>query len=211
MVSIFFRVVIVYTLLSLGMRWMGKRQIGELELSELICTLLISEIAALPIGDPELPLMNALLPILFLGAAEVLLAGWKQKSPKIERALDGEADYLIYQGKIRQKALEENRISLSELLSEMRTQGIGSPADLRYCILESNGKLSMLKKEATQDNGIAHILICDGVPQVKNRAALGIGEEKWREMLGEDRAEDIFLLTADDGGRIEKIRKERKT
>ena len=82
MASIFFRVLVVYVFLGISMKSMGKRQIGQLEPSELITTLLISEIAALPIDDPDLPLLNAVIPILLIVAGEVQISAWKQHAKK---------------------------------------------------------------------------------------------------------------------------------
>ncbi len=209
MIAILFRTLIIYILLCVAMRWMGKRQIGELELSELIFTLLISEIAALPIGDPDLPLLNAILPGCFLVSAEVLIAGWKQKSQKLESTLDGDPVYLIYKGRILQRKLEENRISIGELLSEIRQKGIGDIREIDYCILESNGKVSILEKQDRGHGGIAHVLVADGVLQKENLDALGLDPERIGKACGPGGEKSVFLLTIDDDGKINRIEKEK--
>ena len=123
MVSIFIRTFIIYILLSVTLKTMGKRQIGELDVNELVSTLLISEIAAIPIDDPDLPLMNAIIPITFILSIEIILSHAKTKSNKLKKYVEGRPAFIIYKGKINQKELKENRISINEFLSEMRNQG----------------------------------------------------------------------------------------
>ena len=98
MASIFFRIVLIYFFLSLTLKLMGKRQLGELEVGELVSTLLISEVAAIPIDDPDLPLLNALIPILFILSAEILLSSVKNRSEKLKRLIEGQPVYIIYKG-----------------------------------------------------------------------------------------------------------------
>ena len=105
MVSIIIRTAIIYILLSFELRIMGKRQIGELDVSELVSTLLISELAAIPIDDPDIPLLNAIIPMLFILSAEILLSTVKNKSEKLKRIIDGEPTYIIYKGRLLQSAL----------------------------------------------------------------------------------------------------------
>ena len=93
MASIFFRTIIVYLLLSLSMKIMGKRQIGELDVSDLISTLLISEIAAIPIDDSDIPLMNAVIPILFIVCLEIIISAAKNRSNKIKRPVEGPPEF----------------------------------------------------------------------------------------------------------------------
>ena len=96
MTSIFIRTIIIYVILNIMLKIMGKRQIGELEVNELVTTLLISEIGALPISDTNIPLLPAIIPILFISSAEVLISVVKNKSARIKRAVEGEPVYIIY-------------------------------------------------------------------------------------------------------------------
>ena len=198
MASIFVRTFIIYIIIAFALRLMGKRQIGELEVSELVSTLLISEIAALPIADPDIPLLNAIVPVLFIFSLEIIISSLKNKSEKLKKIVEGEPIFLIYKGKIKEKALRENRISLNELLCEARLQGIGDVSDIYYSILEQNGQISFLKRG--QDEKIALPLIIDGEIKEESLSFTGISntgllEEIKRRALT---LEDIFLMTADE-------------
>ena len=116
MTSIVVRTVIIYITLSISLRIMGKRQIGELDVGELVSTLLISEIASIPIDDPDIPLMNAVMPILFILSLEILISTIKNKSEKMKGLIEGKPQYIIYKGRVLQKVLNENRISINEIL-----------------------------------------------------------------------------------------------
>ena len=210
MAAIFIRTLIIYIMISVAIKFMGKRQIGELEVSELVSTLLISEIAALPIADQDIPLLNAIIPLFLLVCLEIIVSFTKNKSEKIKRAIEGKPAFIIYQGKLNQDVLAENRISVNELLSEMRIQGVGDIRDIYYAILEPNGKLSIIQKN--NENKIAHALIIDGYLDEHTLSALGYGAE-WleKELLKRKmHKSDIFLMTVDDAGDTYIIRKENK-
>ena len=96
MASIIIRTAIVYALLTFSLRITGKRQLGELDVGELVCTLLISELMAIPIDDPDIPLLNALIPTLLVIALEIIISGIKNKSEKLKRAIEGSPTYIIY-------------------------------------------------------------------------------------------------------------------
>lgn len=208
MSSIFIRTIIIYVILTLLLKVMGKRQIGELEVNELVSTLLISEIAAIPISDTDIPLLAAIIPIAFIVALEILTSALKNKWNTLKRAVEGEPTYIIYKGRLRQDVLIKNRISINEVLTEMRIQGIGSIGSVYYGILEQNGKLSLLSKGG--DGKLAHSLIIDGAVEESTLGNLGL-DEKWLKMvLTEKNTElcDVLLLTIDDEGNTDIIKKE---
>ena len=157
MASIFIRTLIIYLFLSISLKIMGRRQIGELEVGELVSTLVISEVAALPIADPDIPLMNAIIPVLFIVCLEIIISSAKNKSEKLKKYIEGEPIFLIYKGKLQQKQLKENRISVNELLCELRMQGCADINDVCYAVLEQNGKLSVFEN----DESFTHTLIID--------------------------------------------------
>ncbi len=209
MASILVRTIIIYILLSFSLRIMGKRQLGEMDVVELVSTLLISEIASIPIDDPDIPLLNAIIPILLILSAEVILSTVKNKSEKLKESLEGKPLYIIYKGRLLQDALRENRISVNELLSEMRSQGIGDISEVNYAILEQNGSLSLLKKA---ENDMAHTLVIDGHIMVDDLKSLGYNE-RWLEKevaARKTRLEKIFLMTVTDEGDVNIILKEEK-
>ena len=207
MTSIVIRTIIVYILLSFALRIMGKRQLGELDVSELVSTLLISEIASIPIDDPDIPLMNAIIPILFILAVEIILSTIKNKSEGLKELIEGKPQYIIYKGRLLQKTLKDNRISINELLSEMRTQGVGDIDDVYYAAVEQNGSLSILKKE---DSNMAHPIIIDGKMIEENLKAHGYDERWLNKRLGEKKVkmEEVFLMTVSDDEKINIIKKE---
>ena len=124
MASIFIRTILIYVFLAISLKIMGKRQIGELEVNELVSTLVVSEVAALPVADPDIPLLNALLPVALIVCLEIIISAVKNKSEKLKRRIEGEPIFLVYRGKLQQKALCDNRMSVNELLCEMRMQEI---------------------------------------------------------------------------------------
>ena len=210
MTSIFIRTIIIYVILNVMLKIMGKRQIGELEVNELVTTLLISEIGALPISDTNIPLLPSIIPILFIASAEVMISIIKNKSAIIKRAVEGEPVYIIYKGRLRQKALGDNRISINEVLTEMRVQGIADIRDVRYAILEQNGKISFLKE--SDNPNIAKTLIIDTHPDMQNIKEANLTLEWVKEQLNERGIpmSRVFLMTVNESGAINIIEKEEK-
>lgn len=223
MASIFARIFIIYVLLSAVLKIMGKRQIGELEVSELVSTLLISEVAAIPIDDPDLPLLNAIVPILFILSAEVLISTVKNRSGRWKRAIEGEPVYLIYKGKLLQERLTQNRISVNEFLSEMRVLGCADISDIEYAILEQTGKISVILKGASSPltpralehpdrSGMAHTIVIDREICRSNLTSLGYDRGWLDKVLAKNniRLSEVFLMTIDDEQRINIIKKDKK-
>ena len=207
MASILIRTVIIYILLAFSLRIMGKRQLGELDVGELVSTLLISEIAALPIDDPDIPLLSAVIPILFILSAEIIISTIKNKSEKLKNTIEGNPTYIIYKGRVLQNALLENRISVNELLSQMRVQGVSDIEDVYYCIVEQNGSLSIVKRD---DTPLAHAIVIDGTVIYKNLQFAGFSNEWLENTLKNSniKLDDIFLMTATDDGKTKIIKKD---
>ena len=204
MTSIFFRTTIIFIMLSLCMKLMGKREIGELEVGELVTTLLISEICSIPIDDPDIPLLNAIIPVLFIVSCEILISFVKNKSRRLKKVFDGNTVYLISNGKINQKALRDNRISIEELFASIRQNGVGSLSDVSYCILEANGRISVIKNDST----LSYVAISDGeaIPELLKKRGL---DKSWlKKNLNGKKEKDVFLMTVDDDGTINIILKE---
>ncbi len=209
MTSIVVRTVIIYILLSFSLRIMGKRQLGELDVGELVSTLLISEIASIPIDDPDIPLLNAIIPILFILAIEIILSTVKNKSEKMKKLIEGKPEYIIYKGRLLQKTLSNNRISINELLSEMRIQGVGDIEEIYYAAIEQNGSLSLIKKD---DANMAHAIVIDGKIIDGNLTAHGYDKNWLKKRLDEHGARlyDVFLMTINDEGKINIILREEE-
>ncbi len=207
MTSLVVRGLIVYVLLSFSLRMMGKRQLGELDVSELVSTLLVSEIASIPIDDPDIPLMNAIIPILLILSMEIILSTIKNKSESMKAIIEGKPEYIIYKGRLLQNVLKDNRISVNELLSELRSQGVGNIEDVYYAAVEQNGNLSVIKRE---DGELSHALIIDGTVIEENINALGYNDVWLKKKLKERRIrqDEVFLMTVTDDGHIYLIIKE---
>ena len=188
---------------------MGKRQIGELEVNELATTLLISELGALPISDTDISLLPSIIPIMFIVSAEVLISAIKNKSVLLKKAVEGEPSYIIYKGRLVQRALAENRISVNELLTEMRIQGIADIQDVRYATLEQNGKLSFLKESDSPN--ISKAIVIDTVPDKTVLKQEGLSENWLNKKLKDENTKlsEIFLMTVNENGDIHIIKKEK--
>ena len=224
MITVVLRTLIIYIVLNVTLRILGKRQIGELEIGELVSTLLLSELATTVISDTSVPLAYSLLPITLIMSFELLTSDIKNRSPLLKRVFEGTPGVLIRRGVLDQEALKKMRISVEELLSAFRLQGIVSISQVYYAILEQNGQLSViLRKEEQQpsakdlrlpvkETGIAHAIIVDG--DVKKEELIASGRtEKWLSSALHARgvlAEDIFLFAVDDGGEVTCILKEEK-
>ncbi len=215
MIAVIVRTFIIYLLLTLVMRLMGKRQLGELQVSELISTLVLSEVAAVPIVDPNIPLLFAILPVGIILTLEIILPGLFFHFPVLRKWVEGTPSLLIEKGHIRQTELRKNRITPEEFYAALRSAGIADPADVNYAILEASGTISVfpftaaappisrdLPISAPSDPGIAHILISDGRLNRSAMELLGIGEEEITALLTRKKRKlrDVYLLTRDDTG-----------
>ncbi len=203
---------------------MGKRQLGELQASEFIIAIMLSEIATAPITTPDYPISHALLSIITLISLEYLISTLLIRSNKLKRLFYGRPVILINRGNIDIKALRKNRIELDELLCELRQKGFSDVSHINYAILEENGKLSVFAKAGkspatpedlqlkVSDNGVAHLIILDGTVIDHNLSAVNWNRERVECELRKRsaRAEDVFLLTVDDGKHITFILKDKK-
>ena len=151
--------------------------------------------------------MNALIPVIFIVSCEIIVSFIKNKSRKLKRIIDGNSIFLIKNGIINQKELKENRISIEEFFAALRQNGAGSISEIEYCVLEANGKISVLKK----DSHLSYIIISDGEVSEVTIKKRGFDEGWLKEKLGGIPPEKIFLMTYDDDGRTNIILKEEKT
>ena len=208
--SIFIRTFILYIFLAICMKLMGKRQIGELEINELVTTFVISEVAALPIADPDIPLLNAVVPILLIVCLEIIISSAKNKSEKLKKCIEGEPIFLIYRGKLSQRALADNRISINELMCEIRLQGIADVNSVEYAVLEQNGKISIFEKENSKN--FTHAVIIDKEINKDSLKLLGYDEGWLSSELARRKVtkNDVFLMTANKNGDTTIIIKEER-
>lgn len=224
MLTVLLRTVIIYTLLIIAMRLMGKRQIGELELSDLITTFLISEIATLPITDPELPLSHALIPIIVLLSFEVSISMLLSKHPKCKTLLTARPATLIKDGVISQKAMLDARLSFDELFSELRNQGFDDISQIKYAILEQNGNITITQKARfrqpnaeelgikIEETGLYHIIIEQGSLNKYGMEQTNTTEKQIQKIIAKKglQVKDIYLMMINDANDIKLIPKEKK-
>ena len=224
MLTAFTRTLILYFLIMLGLRLMGKRQIADLEPSELVLTMMISDLATVPMQDFGLPLLSGVLPILTLLALSLLLSQLSLLSLRFRQLTCGTPAVLIRDGELQQDAMRRNRYTLAELLEELRGQGISTVADVKYAILENSGQLSVLpwtrcQPPTAQDLGLdlpervtlPVVLINDGRVLRRNLAACGRDTAWLQKLLGREglsSPRQVFLLTLDEQGETVCVKKE---
>ena len=139
----YFRTLILYLVLILVVRLMGKRQIGEMEPAEFVVTMLVANLASIPMQDGGIPLFSGLVPILTVLGLELVLSWLTLRSQRFRRILCGKPVILIENGNIQQSALRQTRITLDELMGHLRQKDVLNPRDVQYAILETNGTLSV--------------------------------------------------------------------
>lgn len=217
MAIIIIRTLIVYFALLLTMRLLGKRQLGEMELSEFVLAALIADLAAHPLQDIGIPLMNGLLPIIVLFCCEVLIAWWSIKSVRMRSVFFGKPSILIENGKINQLELRKNRLTVDELMEQLRSQSCTDISSVEYAILETGGKLSLLlypsKKPLSaelmgiqpDDGGLPVIVVSDGRVIGSNLKLMGYSEgwlQKQLSSRGHESPDTVFLMTVNAAGQI---------
>ena len=224
MAVILLRTVIFYIVLTAIMRLMGKRQIGEMQVSEFVTAFLISEMAALPITDIDIPLMHGFVAICTLGCLETLISFAVQKSVTVRKVLTGEPIVLISDGKVIEKALSTARITLDEVFAQIRGAGYRNIGDVQYVILEQNGKMSVLPKAAfdeltpndmgigVENSGMTHPVIIDG--KINNcfaeTAKIPLKETEREARRCKAAIRDILYMTCDDLGNKVTVKKQKK-
>lgn len=216
MVSIIFRTVIIYIILLVTMRLMGKRQLGELEMSEFVITILLSEIASLPITNTDMPILFAIVPIAVLVSFEIIVSFLIIKCPKFKKIFTTRPSVIISRGKINKKEMLNVRISIEELISQVRQNGIYDLEEVDYAILEENGKMSIIPKSKYRqpdildmhlpdsDSGVMHIIISDGIINDYNIRLLH-KDTKWvSDTLAQlnIKQKEVLCMTLNDSGSI---------
>ncbi len=224
MTVVLFRTVILYFLIVFSMRFMGKRQIGELSPAELVVTLMLSDLASVPMQDINLPLLYGIIPILILVTLEIILSSISLKSRKFRKLFSGNPCVIIKNGNIDQKMMSSARITLDDLLEELRLQGFSNVDEIQYAILETGGKLSIFPKKAyapitcrdlelkKDEDPIPSIIICDGILDEKSLKLCGKDINwlnKQYKKHGAKTIKDVFLLTVDEENKVIFIPKEK--
>lgn len=217
------RTVILYLIIIVGFRLLGKHQVSELEPAEFVLTLIIADIASVPMQDFGIPLLTGIVPIITLLCLSMILSVLTMKSLKLRALLAGTPSILIRDGTLDQKEMRRNRMTLDEVMEELRLQGYTDLAAIQYAILETNGQLSVLPyaaekppaakalNVAVDDTGLPVVLINDGRLLSQNLKQRGLNEGWLRKRLEEQGVRsirEVFLLTVDGQNQTYFIRKE---
>ena len=215
MITAVIRTVILYLLIIVGIRLMGKRQIGQLEPSELVLSLLIADLAAVPMQDFGIPLIMGIIPILTLLCLSTILSVLTVKSIRFRALLCSRPSIVIQDGKILTREMVKNRFTVDELMEELRVAGVTDLASVKYAVLETTGRISVVPKAedrpvtirdldlTAEDAGMPVIVISDGRVLSKNLKIRNLSIE-WlhAELLkrGVSDIRQVFLMTLDEVG-----------
>lgn len=217
------RTVILYAFIMFAIRLMGKRQISDMQPSELVVTMVISDIASLPMQNTAQPLISGVVPVLILVSLELTVSVVMMKSRLFRRLVCGSPVVIIEDGKLLQKQLKRLRLTNDDLLAQLRQQNIFSIGDVQYCIMETNGSLSILEKPSKRvpnaeesgvkidDTKLESAVINDGVLLKSALKLCNQSEEKVRHILKSSNLNqnEVFLMTLDGSGKLNIIKKEK--
>ena len=223
MLITFVRAIILYIIVLIVMRLMGKREIGQLQPFELAISIMIADLASVPMTELGIPITNGIIPILGLLIMHLIISILNMKNINIRRIISGQPSLLIYRGKIDEKVLKKERITINELQERLRKDSIFSLADVEYAILETSGDVTVIQKPdkrtvIPQDlnimpeyEGIPYDLIIDGKIMDENLKAIG-KDKIWleKELKKFDaKFENTLVATIDGKGSIFCQKKER--
>lgn len=222
MVITVLRTILLYAFVVLAVRLMGKRQISDMQPSELVITLIVSDIASIPMQNTSQPLLSGIVPVLVLVALEILASILMMKSGKFHKLICGNPVVVVRDGKILQSQMKRLRLTTEDLCVQLRQQNVFSLEDVQYCIVETNGMVSVLEKPQRRkpsaddlgikifDNKIETVVVSDG--QILNNSLELCGKKAddiYNILKREStRLKDIFIMTLDGTGKYNIILKD---
>ena len=195
------RTLFLYLLVVASMRVMGKRQIGEMQPSELVVAIMISDLASVPMQSIDIPLLSGIVPVLTLLVGEVTMSFICLKSRRARRYITGEPSIVLYKGHLNEVELERLRFNLNDLLEQLRIAGYADISEVQAAVLETNGQLSVLQKTKNGLTELPYLLVADGELN-KNELARSGRNEKWLETKLGSNFSDIFLAMLNDDGTL---------
>ncbi len=215
---------ILYFVIMLSIRLMGKRQIGEMQPTELVITILISEIAAIPLDSNDIPLINSVVSVLLLAGLSILTSVLTLHSPGFRKIFDGHPAIVINNGELDQQKMKDLRLTVQDLMSAARQQGVFNLEQIQYAIIETNGAVSIMQKPEfspvtaqtakikAPEEELQHLIICDGklIKPALNEAKLDIDRLEKHLNKVKLKTEEIMILTYGAGKFSKPIRKEKK-
>lgn len=213
MIITIIRTFIMYVFVVGTLRLMGKRQIGELEASELVVTIIISDIAAMPITNTEVPLITNIAAVLILMVLEIMLSYLAYKSTSVRCALYGKPSTFYKNGSFNQAEMLRQRFNIADIMEELRNNGICSLDDVEYIVMETNGKVSVILKQEkspitptllnlkTDTARMCYIIIDNGTPVKDCMKHLGLNDEWLKKQLKSHKVnsvKDVFYLSFEE-------------
>lgn len=216
MLLIFVRAIILYILVLVVMRFMGKREIGQLQPFELAISIMIADLATIPMTEPGIPITNGVIPILGLLIMHLIISVINIKSIKLREVICGKPSILIYHGKIDEKNLKKERFTINELEERLRGDNVFNITDVEYAILETSGQISVIQKPEKRNaipedfgitpkyEGISYDLVVDGKVMKENLDKLGKDYNWLANQLKEHniKPEEALLVTIDGKGEL---------
>lgn len=212
--TVLIRTFLLYFIVIMIVRFMGKRQIGQLQPTELVVTILLSEVAAIPLENSSVPLIYSLLSIVLLACLEIISSGIALKSGKYRRAVEGNAVFIIKEGKLDTKAVKKLRYSIDDIMEGLRQKDVFDISEVEYAVVETNGNLSVLLKAdkipltlsdvgvTKEETGVPAVVIADGKYICSNFSLCRTSEEKIKKLLEKEKltADKVMLMTLDKSG-----------
>ncbi len=223
MAIILIRACILYVVITFSLRLMGKRQLGELQPSELVVTILISNIASIPVEDSSVPMLLGIVPIFTLVSLDVIVSAIMLKSAKFRKLIIGSPRIIISEGVIQQQEMKRLRYTVDDLVEAMREQQIFDIGEVYYAIVETTGKINFMQKTDYQTATRADVscggstidppsvIIRDGTRDDEQLDLLGLGRGWLNSKLRENNVsqKDVFLMMADKNGGFNLIKRDR--
>ena len=212
----FFRSIILYIIVLIVMRMMGKREIGQLQPFELAISIMIADLATIPMTDTGIPIGNGIVPILGLLVMHLLISLINLKSTKLREIICGKPRILIYRGKIQEKAMIKERFTINELQERIRSQNVVNLGDVEYAILETSGQITVIekpnKRQAIPEDfgimpeyeGIPYDLVVDGKVMYQNLKEIGKDYNWLKKEVNKFKfnPEEALVVTIDGKGQI---------
>lgn len=216
------RTILLYVFIIMAIRLMGKRQISDMQPSELVVTMVISDIASLPMQNTSQPLLSGVIPVMILIALEITTSVIMMKSKKIRKAVCGSPVIVINDGRLLQNQMRRLRLTVDDLCAQLRQQNVFSIQDVQYCIVETNGTVSVLEKPQKrqptaddlgimiEDNKIETVVISDG--EIVNHSLQLCGHKTndvFKILRKKNiKLKDVFIMTMDSTGNYNIIKKD---
>ncbi len=218
MLILVIRTLILYLTVIIALRIMGKRQLGELQPSELVVAIMISDLASVPMQSIDIPLLTGIIPVFTLIVAEVIMSYFSMKSKVVRRILSGKPSIVIYKGKINPSELKKIRFNMSDLMEELRVNGYHNIEDVDTAVVETSGKLSIIPKDSAREvtvddmkikepkpDGLPFVIITEGSFEEEEVKRLGKSEEQIKKLLakkGITKISDILIASVDKSGKL---------